>query len=137
MIEELFAKGTGILGVQMLIAAFWAILFLQSGIDKLVDWTGNLSWLNGHFSNTFFKNKVKLMLTFVTALELAAGVISLIGVFALWFGNDPYWAYMGAFISAKVLLILFLGQRLAKEYAGASTLAIYFGVALISLYLLH
>jgi hypothetical protein len=137
MIEELFAKGSGILGVQMLIAAFWAVLFLQSGIDKLVDWSGNLSWLNGHFSKTFIKNKVKLMLALVTALELAAGVISLVGVFALWFGNDPYWAYMGAFISAEVLLLLFTGQRIAKEYAGASTLAIYFAIAIISLYLLH
>jgi hypothetical protein len=103
----------------------------------LVDWSGNLSWLNGHFSKTFIKNKVKLMLALVTALELAAGVISLVGVFALWFGNDPYWAYMGAFISAEVLLLLFTGQRIAKEYAGASTLAIYFAIAIISLYLLH
>ena len=137
MIEELISKGSGILGVQMLIAAFWSVLFLQSGVDKLVDWKGNLSWLRGHFGNSPFKGIVKLLLTLLTALELSAGVISFIGIFMLWISNDPYFAYMGAFISAKALLFLFVGQRIAKDYEGAGTIAVYFGVALISLYILH
>jgi hypothetical protein len=31
---------------------FLAILFLQSGIDKVVDRRGNLEWLNGHFAKS-------------------------------------------------------------------------------------
>ena len=30
-----------------------AILFIQSGLDKVFDWKGNLEWLTGHFSKTF------------------------------------------------------------------------------------
>lgn len=137
MLQEIIGKGSGLLGVQMLVAAFWAILFIQSGLDKVFDWKGNLSWLKEHFGQSPFKNMVKLLLTLLTALELSAGFISLIGIFVLWFGNDPYWAYMGAFLSTKALLVLFLGQRVAKDYAGAGTIAIYFGVAIMSLYLLH
>ncbi len=35
--------------MQILISAFLGILFLQSGIDKVVDRRGNLDWLKGHF----------------------------------------------------------------------------------------
>jgi len=38
--------------MQILVAAFLAILFLQSGIDKIVDRRGNLEWLKGHFAKS-------------------------------------------------------------------------------------
>ena len=31
-----------------------AILFIQSGLEKVFDWKGNMEWLNGHFSKTFW-----------------------------------------------------------------------------------
>ncbi|MEY4511892.1 MAG: hypothetical protein RLZZ450_4014 [Pseudomonadota bacterium] len=36
--------------VRLAVAALLAILFLQSGIDKVVDRKGNVEWLTGHFS---------------------------------------------------------------------------------------
>jgi uncharacterized membrane protein YphA (DoxX/SURF4 family) len=36
----------------LLVLAFLAITFLQSGYDKIKDWKGNVECLNGHFSNT-------------------------------------------------------------------------------------
>ena len=38
--------------LQAFISAFLAILFLQSGIDKVVDRRGNLEWLTGHFAKS-------------------------------------------------------------------------------------
>ena len=38
--------------LQILVSAFLAILFLQSGIDKVVDRRGNLEWLEGHFAKS-------------------------------------------------------------------------------------
>ena len=35
----------------LLLLAFLAITFLQSGIDKISDWNGNLSFLKEHFSS--------------------------------------------------------------------------------------
>ncbi len=34
---------------EILILIFLIIVFLQSGIDKVFDWKGNLSWLKEHF----------------------------------------------------------------------------------------
>ena len=52
------------------IAIFFAILFLQSGIDKILDFDGNLKFLKTHFINTAFKNQVKLLLIIITFLEV-------------------------------------------------------------------
>ena len=38
--------------LQLLAAVFHAVLFLQSGVDKVVDKAGNLEWLRGHFKSS-------------------------------------------------------------------------------------
>ncbi len=120
---------------QVTVCLFFGVLFTQSGIDKVVDWKGNLGWLNGHFSKTPFRGLVPLLLGVVTLVEIAAGALSLIGAAALFFSNKDF-AMMGLATSAIALLMLFAGQRIAKDYPGAATLATYFGVALFGLYLL-
>ncbi len=41
---------------EILLLAFLIITFLQSGLDKIFDWKGNVSWLKEHFSKTFMTN---------------------------------------------------------------------------------
>src|SRR6202795_5140769 len=62
--------------LQALASAFLAILFLQSGIDKVVDRRGNLESLNGHFAKSPLAGMVLLLVTANTILEIAAGVLS-------------------------------------------------------------
>jgi len=38
--------------LQILVSAFLAILFLQSGIDKVVDRRGNRAYLEQHFAKS-------------------------------------------------------------------------------------
>ena len=45
-------------------------------------------------------------------------------------------AFYGAVGSAVALVALFLGQRMAKDYAGAAVLVPYFLLTLITIYLL-
>ena len=47
----LIAGGTLYL-LQLFVSLFLAILFLQSGFDKIVDRQGNLEWLKGHFAKS-------------------------------------------------------------------------------------
>ena len=61
--------------VQILIGAFLGICFIQSGLDKVTDWKGNLSFLTDHFSQTFFRNTVPLLLIVITILEVAGGLL--------------------------------------------------------------
>jgi hypothetical protein len=122
--------------LQLLVSAFLAILFLQSGIDKIVDRQGNLEWLKGHFAKSPLAGTVPLLFTALTILEVAAGLLSGVGFLALLFTHNPTIAFYGAVVSAVGVLCLFFGQRLAKEYAGAAILVPYFLLTLVAIYLL-
>jgi hypothetical protein len=122
--------------LQMLVAVFLAILFLQSGIDKIVDHRGNLEWLKGHFAKSPLARTVPALLTAITIIELAAGVLSALGCVLLLLLRDSTVAFCGAVFSAVAIIALFFGQRMAKEYAGAAVLVPYFLLALLAIYLL-
>ncbi len=122
--------------LQALVSAFLAILFLQSSIDKIVDRRGNLAYFKTHFAKSPLGGTVPLMLTVITILELAAGALSAIGSLVVVFSNNPVVAFYGAVTASVALTALFLGQRLAKDYAGAAVLVPYFLLALSAIYLL-
>src|SRR5213595_434549 len=127
--------GSGTL-LQILVSAFLAILFLQSGIDKIVDRRGNLEWLKGHFAKSPLAGIVTAMLTTITILEVAAGALSAVGCVFVIFSRDSTVAFYGAIVSAVGIIALFFGQRMAKDYAGAAVLVPYFLLALVAIYLL-
>ena len=122
--------------LQVLVSAFLAILFLQSGIDKVVDRRGNLEWLKGHFAKSSLAGIVPLMVTAITILEIGAGTLSAIGCGLIIFSRNSTLAFYGAVVAAMSILALFFGQRMAKDYAGAAILVPYFLLALIAIYLL-
>ena len=122
--------------LQMLTSAFLAVLFLQSGIDKIVDRRGNLEFLRGHFAKSPLARTVPLLVTVITVLEIAAGALSAIGCAMIILTRDPAIAFYGAVISALSILGLFFGQRMAKDYAGAAVLVSYFLLSLVAIYLL-
>jgi hypothetical protein len=122
--------------LQIFVSVFLAILFLQSGIDKIIDRRGNLEWLKGHFAKSSLAGMVPLMVIAITILELATGVLSAIGCALIIFSRDSTLAFYGAIIAAVSILALFFGQRMAKDYAGAATLVPYFLLTLSAIYLL-
>ena len=122
--------------LQAFASAFLAILFLQSGIDKVVDRRGNLEWLKGHFAKSPLAGLVALLVTVITILEIAAGALSAAGCAMIILSRDSTLAFYGAVIAAISIIALFFGQRMAKDYAGAATLVPYFLLALSAIYLL-
>ena len=122
--------------MQIFVAAFLAILFLQSGIDKIVDRRGNLEWLKGHFAKSPLAGTVSALLTAITILELATGALSALGCTLVLVTRDSTVAFCGAVISAVAIIALFFGQRVAKDYAGAAVLVPYFLLTLLAIYLL-
>jgi uncharacterized membrane protein YphA (DoxX/SURF4 family) len=122
--------------LQLFISIFLAILFLQSGIDKIIDRRGNLEWLTGHFAKSPLRNLVPLLLSTLTALELATGALSAIGILPLILRRNPAVAFYGACLAAVAIIALFFGQRMAKDYAGAASLVPYFLLALSGVYIL-
>jgi putative oxidoreductase len=123
--------------VEVLTLLFLIVTFLHSGIDKLTDWNGNLSFIKGHFKNSPLKNTVPLLLAIILIVEIAASIFMLIGVYQLYTSELKEMAALGVALSAVSLIFLLIGQRLAKDYAGAMTLAVYFIICLFGLYLLN
>src|SRR5204863_9694481 len=112
--------------MQILASGFLAILFLQSGIDKIVDRRGNLEWLKGHFAKSPLAGMVPLLVTVITILEIAAGALSAVGCALIVLAHDSTLAFYGAVFAAISIIALFFGQRMAKDYPGAATLVPYF-----------
>ena len=121
---------------EVLILLFLIVTFLQSGIDKLTDWQGNLSFIKGHFKNSPLKNTVPLLLAVILILEIVASLLMIVGVYQLYTSELKEMAILGIELSALSLIFLLIGQRLAKDYAGAMTLAVYFIISIIVLSLL-
>ena len=115
--------------VRLAVAILLAILFLQSGIDKIVDRKGNVEWLTGHFAKSPLASQVVPMLGVITLVEVAAGVLSAVGVPVLIFSGNRTVAALGVLLSIVALVMLFFGQRMAKDYGGAAALVPYFIVA--------
>ena len=122
---------------EVLILLFLIITFIQSGIDKITDWKGNVNFIKEHFKNSPLKNSVSFLLIIILIIELIAGVLMLIGVYQLYTSELKEIALLGVELSAITLLFLLIGQRLAKDYAGAMSLAVYFIITLLGVYLLN
>ena len=122
--------------LQILVSAFLAILFLQSGIDKIVDRRGNRAYLEQHFAKSPLAGTVGPMFAVVTILEISAGALSGVGCAVLLLTHDSTVAFLGAIVAGINLTALFFGQRVAKDYVGAAALVPYFLLALTAIYLL-
>jgi uncharacterized membrane protein YphA (DoxX/SURF4 family) len=112
-------------------ALFVAILFIQSGLDKIFDWKGNLEWLTGHFSKTFLASLVPIMLVSITVMEVATGLLAAVGIIYFLVESSLTLIYYASIVGAASLAALFFGQRIAKDYPGAAVLVPYFILLLI------
>ena len=122
---------------SILILVFLTITFLQSGYDKIFYWKDNVEWLKGHFAKTQLKNHVQLALLHVLVLELLSTVLCAVGAIELLLNSGRTFGYYGAVFSCVTLLMLLVGQRLAKDYDGARTIVIYFIPAVMAVYWLN
>ena len=112
--------------MRLIFSAFTAILFIQSGLDKVFNYRGEKSFYQDHFNKTFLKSTVGLLMPTITIMELASGFLSGAGLLYYIFMGTKTLACWGMLLSCGSILMLFFGQRVAKDYAGASTLVGYF-----------
>jgi hypothetical protein len=125
--------------LKNLSAAFGAlllsILFIQSGLDKVFDWKGNIGWLTGHFEKTFMGRMVPMLLATLTVMELAAGFLSAAGIIYFLVVGSAAVIFWASVVAAATFCALFFGQRLAKDYPGAAVLVPYFLLTLVIMFL--
>mgnify|MGYP001486508339 FL=1 len=111
---------------QIFIAIFISIAFLQSGLDKIIDRKGNIEFLNIHFSKSSLLKVIPFMLSLLMILELTGSLMLIYGIYFAFAMRSTLWIFYGFVVIAITLIILFGGQRIAKDYLGAADLVPYF-----------
>ena len=117
----------------LFVLTFFLIVFLQSGLDKVYDYKGNLSFLNTLLGGVFSSSLITLALVSVTILELTSGLLCLLGILDVVFNDSNLTGLIGLIVGSFALLVLLFGQRVSKNYDGAKTIAVYFILAIIGL----
>ena len=111
---------------QIFIAIFIFIEFFQSGLDKVIDKKGNLDFLKAHFSESPVVKIIPIMLLILTFLEIIGSLMLGYGVYYAFVNRSTLWIFYGFVVIAITIIILFAGQRIAKDYIGAADLVPYF-----------
>ena len=111
---------------QIFIAIFLFIAFFQSGLDKVIDRKGNLDFLKAHFSDTPLIKIIPIMLLILTFLEIIGSLMLGYGVYYAFVNRSTLWIFYGFVVIAITIIMLFAGQRIAKDYLGAADLVPYF-----------
>ena len=119
---------------SILVLLFLAVTFVQSAYDKVFEWKGNVEWLKGHFEKTILKNRIPIATGVLVLFELISGILCIIGIVELYINGGRMFGFYGAVYSCITLLFMLFGQRLAKDFDGARTIAIYFMVAVLGVF---
>ncbi|MGY8781974.1 MAG: DoxX family membrane protein [Fidelibacterota bacterium] len=111
---------------QILIAIFISIVFIQSGLDKVLNRRNNLEYFKVQFSKSIFNKVYPILLSILTILELVGGLMLVYGIYFSFAEKTTLWIFYGLVYLAITMIFLLLGQRIAKDYVGAADLVPYF-----------
>lgn len=119
---------------SVLILVFLAVTFIMSAHDKLFHWNENMAWMKPHFEKTILKNHVALATGVLVFFEVITSILCLVGIVELYINGGRMFGFYGAVCSCVTLLMMLIGQRLAKDFDGARTIAIYFVIAVMGVF---
>ncbi|WP_152286130.1 DoxX family protein [Flavicella marina] len=122
---------------QLLILVFLLITFVISVIEKFSDWQGTISYISETFKNSFIKNFIKPLIAFLVFLEVLTAYFVIIGIYQLYVNQEKETALLGTTFSCITILYMLVGQRIAKDYPGATSLTVYFILSVFGVYLLN
>lgn len=121
--------------LQCLLLLFPAVIFLQSGLDKVFKHDENKTYINAVFARTFLKPLSGLLFYVLLIIELITGILAVVGIYMLASQAVAIIGYYTFLLSAITLTGLLAGQRIARDYAGAAGLVPYLILAFAGLYL--
>lgn len=122
----------GIFGVLCL-----AIIFLQSGLDKVFNYKRELGWIQQKFTRSALYNYISTLFFLLTVFEVVSGVLSGAGAMLMLAGESAQVAKWGAWLSVLTLLMLIFGQRITRDYTGSASLLPYFIAGVLTLFFLN
>ena len=122
---------------QIGILIFLVITFGISVIEKFTDWKGTISYIQHNFKDTFIKKIITPLILGLLCLEIITCVFLVIGLYQLVTHTNTNMALMGCTFSGICILYMLIGQRIAKDFVGATSLTVYFILTVLGSYLLQ
>lgn len=120
--------------IQVFTSIFFAVLFLQSGTDKINDRIGNIEYITRQFAGSPMERFSIELLTLLTIMEMLCGLTCLAGAVAILFYKVSTVSFYGVLLACLIFLCLFAAQRIAKDYAGAVSIVSYFILSILALF---
>ena len=121
----------------LLIVLFLIVTFGISLIEKLANLKETISYISEIFKTSFIRNFVKPLIAILMLLEVLTLFFLAVGVFQLYFQNEKEMALLGIVFSCFSIIYMLIGQRIAKDYPGATSLTIYFILSIFGIYILN
>ena len=121
----------------ILILVYILITFGYSVGEKLFGWKESVSFYRNHFDKTSLKNGIPFLLKVVIILEIITVILCLIGLYNLLILQQKDFSFYGLIVAAITLIGLMIGQRIAKDYAGAMNITVYFILTVFGVFLLQ
>lgn len=122
---------------QIFILIYLIITFAYSAFEKILQWKASVVYYTEHFKETFLKNSMPFLIKLVIVIEIIAVIVCLIGLINLLFYHEEQLAFYGLILMAITLIGLMFGQRIAKDYAGAMNITVYFILTVIGIFLMQ
>ena len=121
---------------EILILAFLIITYAISIIEKLADWKATVDYIKARFKETIVGSFIKPLIAFLIFLETFTLVFLSAGIVQLFQGDKTENALIGCTYSCYTILFMLIGQRIAKDYEGATSLGVYFLISVFGVFLL-
>lgn len=132
MTQYLIEQSTCILAVLFLF-----ITFLISVIEKFVDLKGTFAYMTAVFEKTLLAAISRVLIWVLICLEIVTLFFLSIGLFELIFNKAKENAIYGSILASLTIISMLIGQRIAKDYVGATSLTVYFLASIASIFLLQ
>ncbi len=125
-----------IYSAQILILVYILITFAYSALEKIFQWKQSVDYYRLHFKDTFMEKVIPPSLLLVIFFELITVILSVLGIYNLLLFNGKQLGLYALITAAITLIGLMIGQRIAKDYAGAMLITVYFILTVFGVFLL-
>lgn len=122
----------------LLLLLLFSVTFGFSAWEKITDWKGNKTFLKSYFKETWVPPFVPMIMGVLLVIELLATFIGVLAMFEII--QDKMYTNLSLYaglLYCLALLILLIGQRIAKDYDGARNIVIYFIPAVFLIFLVQ
>lgn len=124
--------------IALIIIMIWLLItFIFSFLEKITALSETKSFFITHFKASFIRSFTTPLLYILLILELVVVFLLSFGLYQYLLLNETFFLLLGLIVTSFSLLSMLIGQRIAKDYQGATSLTVYMIITIIGFCLLQ